>query len=305
MKSSSPTFSSTDRSGLKKKIVIASFLAVAIGIAAYVFNGFNRSEIDAISFIWPDEDPFDGEVYPWANGYVSNKVLSIRVINSLDERYHPYFDSAIQDWDNGSPDVLNLRIETSAPDPECRSTTGAMRVCNSDHGQNDWEGINKVLLRNGKITSSVAILNDFYMNRSSTENIYYTTCHELGHGFGLPHTDERFWNFDQGNCMDYTNWPENNQQPGQVSFDRLALLYGWDVETDTNTDVDPSIAALNEAVDINVSTEENTEETVPNKYLQLFDKIMGSVDENGEQKEFEEIDLGDGYSSVVYKKLVF
>jgi len=47
----------------------------------------------------------------------------------------------------------------------------------------------------------------------------------LQHGFGLPHTDENHNNRDLGNCLDYTNTPENNMRPGQVNFDRLAEVY--------------------------------------------------------------------------------
>ena len=48
---------------------------------------------------------------------------------------------------------------------------------------------------------------------------------EIGHGFGLPHTDENPRNRDLGNCLDYTNTPENNLRPGEVNFARLRQIY--------------------------------------------------------------------------------
>jgi len=30
---------------------------------------------------------------------------------------------------------------------------------------------------------------------------------------------------DSGNCLDYTDTPENNDRPGQVNFERLRDLY--------------------------------------------------------------------------------
>ena len=48
----------------------------------------------------------------------------------------------------------------------------------------------------------------------------------MGHGFGLPHTDESFTNRDLGNCMDYTNRPQNNMHPDTMNFDFLFELYG-------------------------------------------------------------------------------
>jgi len=52
-------------------------------------------------------------------------------------------------------------------------------------------------------------------------------CHELGHGFGLPHRDEVPNNPDLGSCLDYTFRFENNMHPDSVvDFDNLKNLYG-------------------------------------------------------------------------------
>lgn len=51
-------------------------------------------------------------------------------------------------------------------------------------------------------------------------------CHELGHGLGLGHTDENFHNKDLGNCMDYTERPENNMHPDTLNFEALEQMYG-------------------------------------------------------------------------------
>lgn len=45
-------------------------------------------------------------------------------------------------------------------------------------------------------------------------------------GFGLPHTDENFWNKDQGNCLDYSNNPYANMHPDVVNFEFLEQMYG-------------------------------------------------------------------------------
>ena len=51
-------------------------------------------------------------------------------------------------------------------------------------------------------------------------------CHELGHGLGLGHSDENFHNKDLGNCMDYTERPQNNMSPDGSNFETLEELYG-------------------------------------------------------------------------------
>jgi len=47
-----------------------------------------------------------------------------------------------------------------------------------------------------------------------------------GHGFGLPHTDESFWNRDLGNCLDYTNNYQGNESPDTSNYNYLTDLYG-------------------------------------------------------------------------------
>jgi len=52
-------------------------------------------------------------------------------------------------------------------------------------------------------------------------------CHELGHGFGLPHRDEIPNNPDLGSCLDYTFRFNNNMKPDSiVDFENLENLYG-------------------------------------------------------------------------------
>lgn len=49
--------------------------------------------------------------------------------------------------------------------------------------------------------------------------------HEVGHGFGLPHTDEDPYNQNQGNCLDYTKEPAENMYPGGVNLSKLKNMY--------------------------------------------------------------------------------
>ena len=47
----------------------------------------------------------------------------------------------------------------------------------------------------------------------------------LSHGFGLPHTDENPYNSNLGNCLDYTDNPDENLLPGAVNYNKLAGMY--------------------------------------------------------------------------------
>jgi len=68
-------------------------------------------------------------------------------------------------------------------------------------------------------------MNEYYLNNADFAHRRFTMCHEIGHGFGLPHTDENPYNADLGNCMDYTDDPEQNLLPGDVNFQKLNEVY--------------------------------------------------------------------------------
>jgi hypothetical protein len=61
-------------------------------------------------------------------------------------------------------------------------------------------------------------------------------CQEIGHTFGLDHTDENFENANDGSCMDYTNDPDGgagggssndpaNTDPNAHDFAQLSTIY--------------------------------------------------------------------------------
>lgn len=129
---------------------------------------------------------------------------------------------------------------------------------------------------------------------------------QIGHGFGLPHTDENFFNKDLLNCMDYTNNPENNMQPSYANFKFLAELYGTvdgsPVPTDDNAAVESSSA-------VNGTEGNGNRRRLPAHIVEAFrdvdamaDNGMLSVEHHGWRKLHDnvhahahEMNLGDGY----------
>jgi hypothetical protein len=174
-----------------------------------------------------NEDPFDQVNPEDADRWRGNgQGLQMEILNALDDYWYPYFVLAVQQWDNGTPDALTLSTSIRSPEPNCEPVQGKLKVCNGNYGDTRWRGINQILLTNGYIIASSAKMNEFYLSGSGDDQMQYTMCHEIGHGFGLPHTDENFLNRDLGNCMDYTNNPQVNKQPDDSNFQFLADLYG-------------------------------------------------------------------------------
>lgn len=118
-------------------------------------------------------------------------------------------------------------------DPSCVPKNKVMRVCNNDYGATGWKGLNEILTQGKTIVASVAKMNEFYVGSDVktqgtdiADERRYTMCHEIGHGFGLPHQDEDFMNEDLNSCMDYSKSPSANLSPNDVDFSSLNTLYG-------------------------------------------------------------------------------
>lgn len=84
------------------------------------------------------------------------------------------------------------------------------------------------------------------------------SCSCLGHAFGLPHTDTNYYNFDRGDCLDYTLRPRNNLSPGEFNFNLLYSLYG-------SANGDPPTSAAGEAARPPTSGQINREDDEVNE----------------------------------------
>jgi len=261
-----------ERPPRRKRSCIASFLPLAVCVAIaitlpllFVFDVFDSSDIpffgDLFGDDWVDGDPWSGtnqtiieiggipvpelpdRPMGWNN---KGNGLELEILNACNDEYQPFVETAVANWDNGYPiDSLTLYITRIPYENECKSVTGKLKICNGDYGDTRWRGLNEVLLspRWNTIVSSTALLNEYYLNYESDFQKLYTTCHELGHGFGLPHWDENFFNADLGNCMDYTQNPKTSYKPDTSNFLYLAQLYGG-LEVPTDDDDAAALMAM-------------------------------------------------------------
>lgn len=178
-----------------------------------------------------DEDPYVGDNTSnlWEGFTKGNGGLKLQLWNALDDTWTNEYIEAVDDWNNWCEvKVLDLSSKDVEVDRNCSQVDGVMHVCNGNYGETGWLGINQVMkfADSGIIFSSVAKMNEHYLLNADYDERLYTMCHELGHGYGLPHTDENFNNKDQGNCLDYTNTPSNNLRPGTANCNRLLSMYG-------------------------------------------------------------------------------
>lgn len=100
--------------------------------------------------------------------------LSLHVLNALEQSWHPYFQVAVSDWDDGSPDALTLTTSVAPHEIECEAVSGKLKVCSGNYGDTGWRGINLALNQNGVIVASTSKMNDFYLAGSSDAQQQYT-----------------------------------------------------------------------------------------------------------------------------------
>jgi len=125
-----------------------------------------------------------GEFSQWRN---NNKGLTLQIQNALTSDWHEFFVAAIQDW-NQSPSLSLSTTDVTVPTSAvCQQQTGVMKVCNNFYGKLGWSGLNEIYFSGTKIVMSVAKMNESYLNGAGNAERQYVMCHELGHGFGLPH----------------------------------------------------------------------------------------------------------------------
>mmetsp|Transcript_42794 Transcript_42794/g.103511 ORF Transcript_42794/g.103511 Transcript_42794/m.103511 type:complete len:455 (+) Transcript_42794:349-1713(+) len=192
-----------------KRIIPLFTLAAAITIPLlFIFGVFSKNDVpflDGFGNDWVDSDPWsdvgsinvdesgnssvsvgNGAVR-WAN---NGKGLDLEIWNAMEDKYDALFATAVTNWDAGAPiDSLSLSTRRVNYDFECKDENGVLKVCSGNYGATKWRGLNEVKLNSltRVIVSSVAKMNNFYLDTESEEQRLYTICHELGHGFGLPH----------------------------------------------------------------------------------------------------------------------
>jgi hypothetical protein len=207
-----------------------------VGLALGLYLGlFNEQDIESVTGIDVPSlppafynDPFEGvpsnSTAKWASDGTNG--LSLEIYNACSDDWDSAFAEAVTDWDSGTPDALTLTTQKVDRDMACEPIDGLIKVCNDDYGDTGWRGINEYLTQNDIIITSVAKMNEYYLANAPEDERLYTMCHEIGHGFGLAHTDEIFGNTPLGNCLDYTNRFEDNLRPGEVNYEILAEKYG-------------------------------------------------------------------------------
>lgn len=152
-----------------------------------------------------------------------------------------------QGW-NATPEIESPIVAGSTNAKNCRAVAGTIQVCNSKYGNTGWLGIASIWLSGGHISQGTTKLNDTYYNTAQYNTPAWrrlVMCQEIGHDYGLGHTNEIFDNYNDGTCMDYTNAPSggtlngfnygpSNEYINQHDKDMLASIYGHLHQSQTN-----------------------------------------------------------------------
>lgn len=286
-------------------IPVVVILGAVVGLA-FAFTGAGGGPSFPGLPTFQDEDPFNGATPDEANRWRRTDGLDLDVLNALESQWNTNFDIAVSEWNVGA-DALDLAVFTVNVDNRCSEVNGKLKVCNGDYGETKWRGINQVILSDGFIISSIAKLNEYYLASADEAQRQYTMCHEIGHGFGLPHTDENFFNADLGNCMDYTSNPEVNKSPDESNFSFLMDLYGpvggrGRRKLRARRKETAPREYPDEPADLRLRIDEAVRE-LENEELFTNGKFKAKLLHSSEFSEAVRIDLGDGYELQVSKLL--
>ena len=118
------------------------------------------------------------------------------------------------DWDASETLELSVGVPSLNDPKKCPPTLGRIEVCSENYGGR-YVGLAQVWISGGHITQAITKLNERFLD---PQGAYYDTygtpqyrqmvlCQELGHDFGVDHSDTDFWNDNSGSCMDYTANP--------------------------------------------------------------------------------------------------
>ena len=194
----------TNKSSFFGRVVPLLCCAVVISVPLlFVFGVFNTDNVPGLDFNWDDfvdNDPYNGQTVNRTNPKAAaswnnnGKGLTLEVLNALQDQWQTTFETALVNWDNGSPDALTLVTRRVSYDLDCKEVNNKLKVCNGNYGNTKWRGLNQIAIRGGNIFQSSAKMNEYYLTSASGDARLYTMCHEIGHGFGLPHWDEDFRN---------------------------------------------------------------------------------------------------------------
>lgn len=164
--------------------------------------------------------------------------ISPPIGDNVDSKWDPYFQRVVDDW-NKSIRIQSSLVAGSTNPKNCKAVAGTIQVCNSRYGNTGWLGIAQIWLSGGHISQGITKLNDTYFDTAQYNTPAWRRmvfCQEVGHDYGLGHTDETFDNANDGTCMDYTNAPAggvvngfnygpSNEYPNAHDYQELEAIY--------------------------------------------------------------------------------
>jgi len=170
--------------------------------------------------------------YHWAR---TSNPFTLKLGDNVSTAWDSYLGQASSDWSQSTVLDTSIVPGQGKSGSLCRPTNGRVEVCNASYGPTGWLGIAQIWPdAAAHITQARVAVNDYYFKQTTYNTPAWKTyvmCQEVGHTFGLGHTDENQSNPNQGTCMDYTNDPArndgfgNNLQPNAHDYAELGIIY--------------------------------------------------------------------------------
>ena len=176
-----------------------------------------------------------GATHSWANyhwGRTANP-FTLQLGDNVSGDWVGYLGKVSTDWSVST--VLDTNIVSGTTDGrKCRASAGRVEVCNAKYGFNGWLGLARIWISGSHIVQGTAQVNDSYFGLSTYNNELaklHVLCQEVGHTFGLGHTDD-------DSCMNDLG-ALDNPKPIAHDFEQLDIIYAHLDSVDTYTSDEP------------------------------------------------------------------